>query len=89
MFALCSGAIGAGVLSLPFVLKLNGWLLGLGFILLGAVAAIWSNKILARLACEHNTPNLSTLAIKAGGQGLAKTLAWLIIVYILGGCISY
>ena len=51
IFSLCSGAIGSGVLSLPYVLKLNGWLLGLGFIVVGAIAANWSNKILARLAC--------------------------------------
>lgn len=89
IFALCSGAIGSGVLSLPFVLRLNGWLLGLGFIILGAVAANLSNKILARLACEHDCVNLSTLARKAGGESLAKALAYMVIAYVLGGCISY
>lgn len=89
IFALCSGAIGSGVLSLPFVLKLNGWLLGLGFILLGATGACWSNRILARLACEHGCMNLSTLAKKAGGEALSKAMAYMVITYVLGGCISY
>lgn len=35
IFALCASAIGSGVLSLPYVLGLNGWVLGLVFILLG------------------------------------------------------
>ena len=35
IFALCASAIGSGVLSLPYVLGLNGWLLGLIFILVG------------------------------------------------------
>ena len=89
IFALCSGAIGSGVLSLPYVLRLNGWMLGLGFILLGAIAACLSNRILARLACENDCKNLSSLARKAGGEPLSKLLAYMIILYVFGGCISY
>ena len=36
IFALCSGAIGTGVLSLPYVLKINGWIVGIVLIMLGA-----------------------------------------------------
>ena len=36
IFALCSGAIGTGVLSLPYVLKINGWIVGIVLIILGA-----------------------------------------------------
>lgn len=35
IFSLCASAIGSGVLSLPYVLGLNGWVLGLVFILVG------------------------------------------------------
>ncbi len=35
IFALCASAIGSGVLSLPFVLALNGWALGFMLILIG------------------------------------------------------
>ena len=89
VFALCASAIGSGVLSLPYVLKLNGWGLGLFFIGVGALAAQWSNKILARLAVEHDVPNLSQLALRAGGPALAKALAGMVFTYVLGGCISY
>ena len=35
-FALCSGAIGTGVLSLPYVLAINGWIIGIIMIGMGA-----------------------------------------------------
>lgn len=40
IFALCASAIGSGVLSLPYVLGLNGWVLGLAFICIGAFGKI-------------------------------------------------
>ncbi len=42
IFALCSGAIGTGVLSLPYVLKINGWIVGIVLIMLGAFGKITS-----------------------------------------------
>jgi amino acid permease len=41
IFALCSGAIGTGVLSLPYVLKINGWIVGIVLIILGAFGKIY------------------------------------------------
>ena len=67
IFSLCACAIGSGVLSLPYVLALCGWALGITFIFIGAMAAIWSNTILAELAVNNGLPNLSSLALKAGG----------------------
>ena len=56
---------------------------------IGAVAAVWSNKIIARTAIDANLPNLSQMAEKAGGKALAKSLQWMIIVFMFGACISY
>jgi len=39
IFSLCASAIGSGVLSLPYVLKLNGYVEGVLFMMLGASAA--------------------------------------------------
>jgi hypothetical protein len=39
-FALCSGAIGTGVLSLPYVLAINGWVVGIIMIIMGAFGKI-------------------------------------------------
>ena len=43
IFALVSSAVGAGVLSLPYVLALNGYVIGLFFICCGAIGGNWSN----------------------------------------------
>jgi VIT1/CCC1 family predicted Fe2+/Mn2+ transporter len=59
IFSLCACAIGSGVLSLPYVLALCGWALGIAFIFIGAVAAVWSNTILAELAVKEGLSNLS------------------------------
>jgi len=50
IFALCSSAIGAGVLSLPYVLSLNGYVFGIAFIIISAIGADWSNYMLAKRA---------------------------------------
>ena len=89
IFSLCACAIGSGVLSLPYVLALCGWALGIAFIFTGAIAATWSNTILAELAAKTGLSNLSSLAKKAGGNTLEKSLSWMIIVYMFGSCISY
>lgn len=89
IFALCAAAIGSGVLSLPYVLALCGWVLGICFILTGATAALWSNKILASMAVQEDLPNLSRLVNKAGGPILEKSLSWMIVIYMFGSLISY
>jgi amino acid permease len=89
IFSLCACAIGSGVLSLPYVLALCGWALGISFIVVGAIAAVWSNTILAELAVDNGLANLSQLATKAGGPKLEKSLSWMILVYMFGSCISY
>ena len=49
IFALCAVAIGAGVLSLPYVLKQVGWILGTILIIIGAVSGYVSmNMIIVR-----------------------------------------
>ena len=89
IFSLCACAIGSGVLCLPYVLSLCGWALGILFIFIGAIAATWSNQILAELAVQENLPNLSKLVSKAGGQYLEKSLSFMILIYMFGSCVSY
>lgn len=38
IMSICNAAIGAGVLSLPYVLALNGWFMGILIIVIGAFA---------------------------------------------------
>ena len=61
-FSLTAAAVGAGVLQLPYVLKLNGYVLGTGILLLAAVGAIVSLRTIGRLAVENNCTSYSQLA---------------------------
>jgi amino acid permease len=70
IFALSATAIGSGVLSLPYVLGLNGWVLGLFFLLVGAFAAGWSLFMIAESAIKANVKNLSMLSNLVGGKKL-------------------
>ena len=89
IFSLSACAIGAGVLSLPYVLALCGWVLGISLIAIGAIAAIWSNCILAKLACDHKMKNLSTLTEKGGGKFLRSLLSFFLLVGLFGACLSF
>ena len=70
IFALSSSAIGAGVLSLPYVLALNGFAAGFIFLAIGAVGFEISLKILGSVAVKHNLLNYSKVAHLAGGNKL-------------------
>jgi len=62
IFALCAVAIGAGVLSLPFVLKMNGCILGTILIIIGAISGYYSMQMILRRSIEKNCKNFSELA---------------------------
>ena len=62
IFALCAVAIGAGVLSLPLVLKLNGWILGTLLIIIGAVSGYYSMYMILVRSIETKCKNFSELA---------------------------
>lgn len=89
VFALCSSSIGTGVLSLPYVLALNGYVFGVVFIIISALASDLSNNILAKRACENGMANYNQLCILCGGQAMAKFLAGSIFIYVTGCLISY
>jgi len=89
IFALSAAAIGSGVLSLPYVLGLNGWVLGLVFILVGAFSAAWSLFIIAESAIKAKVENLSKLSYLVGGKKLERFLQINIMFFLCGSCISY
>lgn len=89
IFALCASAIGSGVLSLPYVLKLNGYVAGMMLMFIGATAALISLRMLAAIATDHHLPNYSKIVIKAGGKNLNLILSGMILAFMFGSCISY
>jgi len=89
IFALSASAIGSGVLSLPYVLKLNGYVAGTMLMFIGATAALISLRMLAAIATDQNLPNYSKIVIKAGGNKLNLILSGMILTFMFGSCISY
>lgn len=89
IMALCSAAVGGGVLSLPFVFVLSGYVAGIALILIGGLAGVLSNLLIARAAIEHNIMNLDQLALKSGGKCLQNSLQVIILIYVFGACIGY
>ncbi len=74
IFALCAVAIGSGVLSLPFVLKQNGFILGTLLIMIGAVSGYFSMHMILVRSIETGKKNYSELAFLAGGKPLTILL---------------
>ena len=58
IFNLVSSAVGGGVLSLSFVFVLSGYAIGIALLCIGAIAAYWSNMMIAKMAIEHKLGNL-------------------------------
>ena len=89
VFALCASAIGSGVLGLPYVLRLNGWVEGFILIVIGAIAGCWSLFMIADSAIKAKVMNMSRLANHVGGKALELFLQINILIYMWGSCISY
>ena len=89
IFSLCSAAVGGGVLSLPYMFVLSGWATGIILLLVGSVAAVWSNLMLARLATYHKLGNLDQVALKAGGTKFKTLLQCCMLGYLFICCIGY
>ena len=89
IFSLCSAAIGGGVLSLPYMLALSGWATGLILILVGAIAGIWSNLMLAEMGDKYKLGNLDSVAFAAGGNKMKSLLSVSVLLYIFMSCIGY
>ena len=89
IFALCGAAIGSGVLTLSYVLRLSGLVLGTMLIIIGAFASYWSLCLIAKYAIKTNTKNYSQLAHKAGGNCCQRFLQFTVLLSIFGACISF
>jgi hypothetical protein len=89
VFLLCNAAVGGGVLSLPYMFVLCGYLMGYILMAVSALAGIWSNLILARLAIKHKKSNYNEIVFLAGGPKLQKALQIMLLFYLFGACTGY
>lgn len=77
------------MLSLPYVYALNGWVIATLYIVIGAIAAIWSNRILAYNACLFQKKNYNDLVYLAWGKAGSNFLLVSILIYVFGSLCSY
>lgn len=89
MFLLCNAAVGGGVLSLPYMFVLCGWLTGYILLAVSAFASIWSNLLLAQLAVRHKKSNYNEIMLLAGGPKLQRALQVMLLIYLFGACTGY
>jgi hypothetical protein len=89
IFALCASAIGSGVLGLPYVCNLCGYVAGPTLMFVAANAANISLRMLIKLAVLGDMKSYTKICTAAGGPALAKLLAYLIVVFMFGSCIGY
>ena len=89
IFALCAVAIGSGVLTLPYVLRNSGWVLGTLLILIGGYSSYYSMWMIAHRAIQYNCKNYLELAKLGGGKPLTILLQISILSFMFGACTSY
>jgi len=76
-------------MTLPFVLKQSGMALGLGFITLGAIAALWSLNMIIDTSIKHDIKNFTDLAQRSGGKKFRVFLEVILLIYLFGACVSF
>ena len=85
---LSAAAIGAGVLNLPFIIAMTGFLLGSILIMIGALAGAWSLKNVLYCAELKKSVSYTSLVRRICGSKLDRIMTILIIISISGTCIS-
>ena len=89
IFTLSATALGSGVLSLPYVMKLNGVVLGSLTIIISAIASYWSLTMLVKASKAADTKDYYVLCIKSGGTGFSKFFLANVELTLFGAIIIY
>ena len=73
-----------GVLSLPYSFKLNGIILGILAMIFGAIAAVWSLRLIVSCSNSTNCTSFSKITMQGGGSGMATLLDIMVVIYVFG-----
>lgn len=68
---------------------LSGWATGIILIIVGTIAGIWSNLLLAYLGDKYKLGNLDQVAMASGGPKMKALLSCCVLLYIFMSCIGY
>lgn len=88
-FTLMSTALGAGMLSLPYMLRNCGLVLGVLFIILNGLCCLWSLYLLTKTAFRSDSTQYSAAVGKALGQRWVVIFSIVLIFYCWGTLVSY
>ncbi len=88
-FQLSAAAIGAGVLSLPYVFTLSGWVLGTILIIIGALTCYGSLMLLSISVEYCNAKSYTDLTKKIFGDKWGTLPVVFIVANFFGSAISY
>lgn len=89
IFTLISSALGGGIMCLPYVMLLGGWLLGVLMLSVAAVAAYYSMKILFLCATKTGIYSYGALLSHATSPLAGPILDVVIVLYGSGVVIAY
>lgn len=89
IFSLVASALGTGVLTLPYMLKSSGLVLGLCLISLGATLCWISLAMLAYATFKENETEYFPLVTKVLGKKVAAIFSCLIAFYGIGAAVSF
>ena len=82
-------AIGAGVLSLPYVVKQSGLVIGVVNLIGGALISYTSMRLLTWACWRKKCWNYSKLISDTFGPLHGNILSWVIMIWTLGSTIPY
>jgi len=90
MLALSATAIGGGVLSLPYVCKLCGLVLGLFLLISGFIATLWSFTLIIQADIKSGGhKSFKDFCLKCGGPKLLKGYEYIAMFYLYGSLVGY
>lgn len=89
IFTFLSVGLGTGILSFPGLMAKNGFITAILIILIGAFSAKWSMDLIITGVRRSHVTTFQDLALVGGGEKTKKLLEISIVVFVIGGCISY
>lgn len=89
IFTFLSVGLGTGILSFPGLMAKNGFVAAIIIILIGAFSAKWSMELILSGVRMSEAFSYQEMAKIAGGPKMKRLLEITIVVFVIGGCISY
>lgn len=88
-FNLSAATLGAGALSVPFAMASSGIILGVCFLVLAALATVYSIELLTAVMAQLQLHSYEALCEELLGRGARIAVEAAILAFCLGTCVAY